>query len=244
MPDAILDTVAASVLEATTMPLSCDASGALTLAAFESIAAKWENVQVVALGPGIGRSEETRELVRRIARECPQPLIIDADALYALRGAEKEIRSRQAPLVLTPHPGEMAELLGIETQEVEADRFAAARRCAEKYDALVVLKGARTLVCDGESTWINLSGNAGMATGGSGDVLTGTIAGILAQTRDAWLAAHLAVYAHGLAGDIAYESNGNGLVAGDIAAHLPHALKQLQEPFVPQTINSRLRRLH
>ncbi|HEX8551592.1 MAG TPA: NAD(P)H-hydrate dehydratase [Abditibacteriaceae bacterium] len=243
VPDRILDTVAAGVLEATTTPLSCDEKGALSLAAFEEIAAKWQNAQVVAVGPGIGRSEETLKLVRRIVRECPQPLVVDADALYALRATADEVRKRLAPTILTPHPGEMAELLGISTEEIENDRYAAALQCAQQYDAIVVLKGARTLVCDGEKTWVNLSGNAGMATGGSGDVLTGTLAGLVAQSRDSGWTTVLGVYLHGLAGDIAAQTKGNGLVAGDIAHVLPLALTELQESFVPETINARLRRL-
>ena len=252
VPEKILDTVAANVLEATTLPLPCDERGALSLAAFDEIAAKWSNVQAVAVGPGIGRNEETLELVRRIVRECPAPLVVDADALYALRAIESEVQARQAPTILTPHPGEMAELLGISTAEVELDRYAAALQCAQTYGADVVLKGARSLVCDGENIFVNLSGNAGMATGGCGDVLTGTLAGIVAQMRGiygdyvraaTWTGTQLAVYAHGLAGDIAFQTKGNGLVAGDIAAHIPHALKELDKPLAPETINARLRRL-
>jgi len=258
VPDAILDAVAASVLEATTKPLTCDANGALTEMAFDEIAAKWTNVQCVAVGPGIGRSNETKALVQRLVRECPCPLVIDADALFALRDIADEVKARKAPTLLTPHPGEMAELLCTDTKTVQEDRFAAALSCTEKYEAIVVLKGAYSLVVDFGFTHINLSGNSGMATGGSGDVLTGVLAALCGQFRLVvesqdhpgtkrvamnW-ATQIGVYLHGLAGDLAFETKGNGLVAGDIAAQLPLALKQLSVEVFPDEINPRLQRLH
>jgi hydroxyethylthiazole kinase-like uncharacterized protein yjeF len=190
VPDVILDTVAASVLEATTHPLACDDKGALMESAIEDLRAAWKGVQAVAIGPGTGRAASTWELVRQVVRECPVPLIIDADALHALRDIADEVKARDAGTVLTPHPGEMSVLLGKSVREIQDDRYGAVEECAQIYGATVVLKGACSLAArvDGAgiaSTWVNSTGNPGMATGGSGDVLTGTIAGLLAQTKDA-----------------------------------------------------------
>ena len=248
VPDAILDTFAASVLEATSTPLPCDSKGALLSEALGKIRDEWDKMQVAALGPGIGRSEKTQDLVRQIVRECPQPLIIDADALHALPAIADEVKARQAPTILTPHPGEMGTLMDISAREVNENRYQIAAQCAEKYGAIVVLKGARSIVALPESEnksalWVNLTGNAGMATGGSGDALTGTIAGILAQLKDAETATILSVYLHGLAGDIAARTRGNGLTAGDIVDCLPAALLELESENSATMINSRLRLL-
>lgn len=245
VPDAILDTIASSILEATTHPLACDERGALSLAALEDLRSKWDGVQAVAIGPGTGRAASTWDLVRAVVRECPVPLVVDADALHALPAIEEEVHARKAPTILTPHPGEASVLLGKSVREIQDDRYGAVEECAQKYNAIVVLKGACSLVGEAgveASTWVNLSGNPGMATGGSGDVLTGTIAGLLAQTKDALSATLLGVYVHGLAGDLALQKHGNGLVAGDIAAHLGAALVDLEEPR-EEKINGRLRKL-
>ncbi len=243
LPEKILPTFAASILEATSHPLPCDERGRLLESAADALPELWEGVQVVALGPGIGRADETFALVRRIVRECPVPRVIDADALHALPAIADEVKNRAGETILTPHPGEMGVLLDISAKEVNENRFEIAQRCAEKYGAIVVLKGARSLVAtpDGR-VFVNLSGNAGMATGGSGDVLTGTIAGLLAQMKHPEDATKLGVYLHGFAGDLAFEAKGNGLVAGDIAAHLGRALVEIPQREV-EKINGRLRRL-
>ncbi|RYG68357.1 NAD(P)H-hydrate dehydratase, partial [bacterium] len=163
--------------------------------------------------------------------------------LHALPSISSAVKKRKTETILTPHPGEMGTLMGISAKEVNASRYQVAIDCAKKYNAFVVLKGARSLVAtpDGR-VFVNLTGNSGMATGGSGDVLTGTIAGLLAQLKEAEDATKLGVYLHGLAGDLAYEVKGNGLVAGDIAAFLPKALLEILKGEV-ESINGRLRRL-
>ena len=243
IPSQILPTFAASILEATSHPLPCDESGKLIERAVDELPALWKNVEVVALGPGLGRSDETFNFVRRVARECPKPLVVDADALHALPAIVDEIKNREAPTILTPHPGEMGELMGMSAREVNESRFETVAACAQKYGAIVVLKGARSLVAlpDG-NIFVNLTGNAGMATGGSGDVLTGTIAGLLAQLKNAESATNLGVYLHGFAGDIAARTRGNGLVAGDIAGAIPAALLEIGTREV-ERINGRLRKL-
>ncbi len=243
MPERVLPIFAVSILEATSHPLPCDESGKLLERAADELPALWRGVQVVALGPGLSRSEEAQKFVARVVRECPLPLIIDADALHALPAIAAEVKAREADTILTPHPGEMGVLMGISAGEVNDSRFETVAVCAEKYGATVVLKGARSLVAtpDGQ-IFVNLTGNAGMATGGSGDVLTGTIAGLLAQLKNSADATKLGVYLHGFAGDLAFEEKGNGLVAGDIAANLGRALVEIPRREV-ERINGRLRRL-
>lgn len=243
MPEKILPTFAASILEATSHPLPCDEKGRLVESAIEELPELWKNVQVVAVGPGIGRSEDTMHLVRRIVKECPVPLVIDADALHALPDIADDVKARTTETVLTPHPGEMGTLMGISAKEVNRSRYEVVQECARKYGAVVVLKGAYSLISapDGPIS-VNLTGNSGMATGGSGDVLTGTIAGLLAQYKVAEAAATFGVYLHGFAGDLAHREKGAGLVAGDIAAHLGKALIEIPEREV-ESINGRLRRL-
>lgn len=248
MPEKIIPSFASSILEATSHPLRCDESGKLLESAADQLPELWKGVQVVALGPGISRSEGAQNFVRRVVRECPVPLIIDADALHALPSIAEEVKSREADTILTPHPGEMGTLLGISAKEVNDSRYEVAQQCAQHYDAIVVLKGARSLVATPNGkTFVNLTGNPGMATGGSGDVLTGTIAGLLAQLKDSVMddaeaATKLGVYLHGYAGDLAHAKKGNGLVAGDIAANLPRALVEIPTQKV-EHINGRLRKL-
>jgi NAD(P)H-hydrate epimerase len=244
LPEKIISTFAAAFPEATSHPLPCSTSGVLQENAADELSELWKNADAVAIGPGLGRDEGTLNFVRRVACECPQPLVIDADALYALRAIESDLQKRKAPTILTPHPGEMGELMEMKISEVNENRLETAIACAKKYNAIVALKGARSIVAlpeDG-STHINLTGNSGMATGGAGDVLTGTIAGLLAQTKNAKNATLLGVYLHGLAGDLAFETSGNGLIAGDIADHLPHALLEIGKS-TESPINARLRKL-
>lgn len=182
---------------------------------------------VFAMGPGLGRHKSTSALVRHLTLRCAGPVIIDADGLNSLAPWTGELRGRpERPLILTPHPGEMARLVDKSTSEVIRDLIAVALEFATTYSVVLVLKSSRTLVAgpDGE-VWINPTGNAGMATGGSGDVLTGLLAGLLAQKPDDPVAAAVtAVYLHGLAGDIAASRLGTrAMIASDITAMLGDA---------------------
>ena len=179
----------------------------------------------ILLGPGLGRKPEVRRLVERLLRETTCPLVLDADAIAVLASTPEAIRHCTAPVVLTPHPGELALLLGTDAATVQQDRVAAAREAVERTGALVVLKGAGTLVVQtGQPHWINLNGNQGMACGGSGDVLAGLLAGLLAQGIAPLDAACAAVWLHGTAGDIAALRNTQfAMKAGDIADALPIA---------------------
>jgi len=243
IPSLIINSFSSACLEATSLPLPCDDDGKLVPAALEAICHQWGKMNCVALGPGIGRGEEALALAGKIACHCPVPLLIDADALHILPRIADEVAARTAPTILTPHPGEMGVLMGTDAHTVNDHRFEMATQCAKKYNAFTVLKGARSLVAapDGR-VWINLSGNPGMATGGSGDALSGTIAGLCAGMRDALTATLCGVYLHGLAGDLAFAQKGNGLVAGDIVSHLGAALVELPKREREQ-INGRLRRV-
>ena len=242
LPNRVVPIFAGAQNEAMSRPLLDDAQGRLVEASFDDVPRLWEKMDVVALGPGLSRGIGALEFARRVVAECPAPLIVDADALYALRPIIKQIKARKAPTILTPHPGEMGELMQMEIADVQKARLGTAKACAEKYNAFVVLKGARSIIAapDGK-LFVNLTGNPGMASGGSGDVLTGIIAGLLAQLKDAQSATLLGVYAHGLAGDLAYQTKGNGLIAGDITHELPSALLELQK--ASALPNARLQKL-
>jgi NAD(P)H-hydrate epimerase len=184
---------------------------------------------VVALGPGLGRDEETRDFVRLVTRGLATPLVLDADGLLAFVDALSELRTRRAPTVLTPHPGEAALLLGATAADVNRDRLGAVRRLASETGAVVALKGAATVVAlpDGFAT-LNPTGGPALATGGTGDVLTGVIAGLLAQGLAAREAAVLGVFLHGAAADrLAVLRGEAGLLASEVAGALPDALRAL-----------------
>ncbi|MEO6595206.1 MAG: NAD(P)H-hydrate dehydratase [Planctomycetota bacterium] len=168
------------------------------------------------VGPGLGATLATRSLVRAVLRTSRVPVVLDADALNVLAPLRAPLVCR-GPIVLTPHPGEAARLLGCQALDVQADRPAALRALCQRSGAVVVLKGAGTLVADGVSCFTNRTGNPGMATGGSGDVLAGLLAALLAQGMQPFAAACLAVHVHGKAGDLVAERYGErGLVASDL----------------------------
>lgn len=182
-------------------------------------------VDSVAAGPGLGRHPDTLLFARQLPVVLECPLVLDADALVALAEHPENI-AREAPTVITPHPGEMARLTGLSIAQVQARRVEEAVAAARRLRCVVVLKGAGTVVTDGRRVYVNRTGNPGMATGGSGDVLTGMVAGLLPQMKDAFEAAVLAVYAHGLAGDRARDRLGEiGMTAEDILREVPPALR-------------------
>jgi NAD(P)H-hydrate epimerase len=185
---------------------------------------------VVALGPGLGQAEATRDFVKQFVDRATMPLVIDADGLNAFANDPDRLAGREGrDVIITPHPGEMARLVGMSTDEVQASRLEIARNFAVAHHVYVVLKGHRTLIATpDEKVFINPTGNPGMATGGTGDVLTGMIAAWLAQLLDAEAACKLAVYLHGMAGDLAEADEGEvALTAGDLAGHLGDAIMEL-----------------
>jgi hydroxyethylthiazole kinase-like uncharacterized protein yjeF len=236
-----LPIVAASRPELMTEPLPVQADGSLAAGALERALELAAERDAVALGPGLGTARDTQRFVEGLVERCSRPLVVDADGLNCLargRGAKGGLPGlpRTAPTVLTPHPGEMARLTGLPTAEVQRRRVDVARRLARASGACVALKGQRTVVAspEGEAA-INPTGNAGMATGGTGDVLTGIVGALLARGLDPWLAAVAAVYVHGRAGDLAAARLGMAsLVAGDLLDALPQALSSLEGPWRPE----------
>ena len=187
---------------------------------------------VVAIGPGIGRNPETVQFVHEAVHQTKVPLVVDADGLNAFEGQTNLLDGRRRPLVLTPHPGEMSRLAGISIKAVQADRLNVARKFSRDHGLVLVLKGDRTIIAlPNGSAWVNPTGNPGMATGGTGDILTGMTAGVIAQMpNDYARAAIAAVYLHGLAGDVAAETMGeHSLVATDLLAGLPEAFRRAAE---------------
>lgn len=223
--------IASHAPELMTHPLSETATGSISAKAFDEILSITENKSIVALGPGLGTAPETVELVRRMYRHLPKAMVIDADGLNALAGGDWIGSGHRH--ILTPHPGEMSRLTGKETADVQSDRIGTARDFAASLKVEVVLKGNRTLIAsrDGQ-VLVNPTGSPAMSTGGTGDILTGMVAGLVAQFNDteersrAALAA--AVYLHGLAGEIgARELGEKSLIATDLLRYLPEAIRQI-----------------
>ena len=189
------------------------------------------NVDALAIGPGLGRSPGARALIVGLIEGRTVPAVLDADGLnaFAPGSAETELSAGDHDLVLTPHPGEAARLLGLTNAAVQADRLTAARTLAERSGATVVLKGHRTLIAEPDGlVAVNSTGNPGMATAGTGDVLTGVIGAFLAAGMAGRDAARLAAYVHGVAGDLAAAARGpEGLVASDVVHRLPDAVRAL-----------------
>ena len=212
------------------MPLPETAEGALAEEAADAVLARADDFTVSAIGPGLRRADETQRMVRRLAAELDMPIVVDADGLNALAGGLEVIRKRKAPTILTPHPGEMGRLLGVPAARIQADREGTAVRLAREHGCLLVLKGCGTVVTDGERVCVNETGNPGMASGGMGDVLTGLIAGLLCQGLEPFDAARLAVFVHGLAGDVAAEWLGElSVLAEDVLECVPPVLKVVQQ---------------
>ncbi len=213
------------LLEVMTVPLP-DEDGALEAAAAAEVLNRCGRVQSLVLGPGLGRAPATQELARDIARSAPVPLLLDADGLNAHAAGLEALSSRSAPTVLTPHAGELGRLLDIDSAEVQAHRLTSARRAAELADAIVVLKGDDTIVAEpGGRAAISRGGAPALATAGTGDVLSGVIAALLAKRMDPFHAACAGVFVHAAAGRLAAEAIGpEGVIARDVIEALPRAL--------------------
>jgi NAD(P)H-hydrate epimerase len=224
-----LPMVAAHAPELMTEPLSETALGSLGRLALGDLTDILKGKTVIAIGPGLGRHIETVELVQSIVRTTTVPTVIDADGLNAFEGVADMLDGARRTLVLTPHPGEMARLTGKTVAQVQADRLGVARGFARERSCILVLKGHRSVVALPDGTaWVNPTGNPGMATGGTGDILTGMVAGFLAQFPErAELAVCAAVFLHGLAGDVAREEEGElPMVATDLLHALPAAIRR------------------
>lgn len=222
-----LDVVAGFEPSYMTAPLADDADGRIDASAYDRIAELAATATAVAIGPGLGRSEGLNRLVGRLFQELRNPMVVDADALNALSIAPEQLTRAGGPRILTPHPGEFARLSG---RKLEGDdRQRAAMELAARCGVVIVLKGPHTLVTNGRRQSHNTTGNPGMATGGSGDSLTGLITSLLCQGLDPYDAARLGVYLHGLAGDLAAKELGQvSLIASDLVRLLPKAFLAYQ----------------
>ncbi len=232
-PKSVLPTVAGFHPEVMTEPLEETEAGGISMRALDRrVDALVEGKTVLAVGPGISRHAEAAEFARTIVKKYKIPIVLDADGLNAFEGHAADLNGRARSLVITPHPGEMARLAGSTVAAVRRDRLNVARTFAREHEVIVVLKGHRTLITqpDGE-VWVNTTGNPGMATGGTGDILTGMISGFIAQNPDRIVEAMIAaVHLHGLAGDVACESMGeHSLVATDLLKALPEAFRRVRE---------------
>jgi ADP-dependent NAD(P)H-hydrate dehydratase / NAD(P)H-hydrate epimerase len=235
-PKSVLPTVAQFHPEVMTEPLAETDAGTIAASAIEHVEELAKGMSVLAIGPGISRVADTAAFVRNLIKREQVPIVLDADGLNAFEGQANELNGHGRTLVITPHPGEMARLAGCSIPDVQKDRIGVARKFAREHELIVVLKGNRTLVVqpDGE-VWVNTTGNPGMSTGGTGDILTGMVAGMIAQTKslktpDAILqAVCAAVHLHGSAGDVMLDEVGeHAMVATDLLRGLPQAFAATQ----------------
>jgi ADP-dependent NAD(P)H-hydrate dehydratase / NAD(P)H-hydrate epimerase len=234
-PGSVLAAVAAFHPELMTEPLAETEQGTISTRALGAALDALLERKTLAIGPGISRNPETAELVREIVRSGENSsainLVVDADGLNAFESVADKLNGRGRTVVITPHPGEMSRLTGLTIAEIQSNRLDVARKFAREHELIVVLKGHRTLIAAPDGTvWVNPTGNPGMATGGTGDILTGIVAGLIAQhPQEALEATVLAVYLHGVAGDLAGASLGeNSLVATDLIRFLPQAFAQVR----------------
>jgi NAD(P)H-hydrate epimerase len=224
VPEAIGQIVAASNPCYMTTLLPSDNQGRLARIALPLLLEQAETAQAVVVGPGLGQSEDIAAVVTALITEVKAPLLLDADSLNVLGPKPEVLKQRRGPMVLTPHPGEFSRLIGESTKSVQAARQDLATAFTRQFPCVLVLKGAGTVVTDGRQLYINTTGNPGMATGGMGDVLSGLVGALLAQGQEAFAAAVLGVYLHGLAGDLARNTAPEApLIATDVLAHLPEA---------------------
>ncbi|MBC8355265.1 MAG: NAD(P)H-hydrate dehydratase [Planctomycetes bacterium] len=228
VPDVCLDVVASFEPSYMTVPLPCDDRGRLSVAAQEHLAELADTATCIACGPGLGRSQRVTDLVAWMYEVLPQPIVFDADALFALSERFDRLDDPSGPRILTPHLGEFKrlvedDLLDRDKAELFAAQLAMSRRM------VILLKGHETVITDGRRSVHNHTGNPGMATGGSGDVLTGIIAALLGQGLAPFDAARLGSHVHGLAGDLAAAQLGTtSMIASDIVAQLPVAFLDLE----------------
>jgi hydroxyethylthiazole kinase-like uncharacterized protein yjeF len=230
IPRSLNQIMEVKLTEVITLPLAETKKQSLGEDAEETILKLLKDFSVLGIGPGISRELETQRLVSKIIEKSNIPLVIDADAIFALSKDISILKKVKASLVITPHPGEMAKLINKDIDYILDNRLDIAREIAREFGIIVVLKGARTIVANKEGEiYINIGDNSGMATGGTGDVLTGIICSLIAQGADSFSAAIAGVYVHSLAGDLARDIKGErGMIAGDILSQVPQAFLSLE----------------
>ncbi|MBN1289048.1 MAG: NAD(P)H-hydrate dehydratase [Actinobacteria bacterium] len=228
VPEGLHDIFEIKLTEVMTRPYSQTADRTFSLMAADEILKVAGGFDALAVGPGISVNDETAKMVRKLVAEAEVPVVLDADGLNAMIGHTDIFKDRKGSLVITPHPGEMSRLLGMESAAIQADRVGTAAAAAKNWEVIVVLKGANTVTADMEGrVRINSSGNPGMASAGMGDVLTGCIASLIAQGCSVFDAAVAGVYFHGYSADLVASMDGmTGMVASDVIRHLPLALRK------------------
>ncbi len=235
VPESLNDILEVKLTEAMTIPVPEGHARAFGIASLDNVLGYVNKWDAAVIGPGFGRNEDTIEFTLELIKRLEKPAIIDADALYAISKDLSVLKQCKADLVVTPHPGEMATLLGTTSEEVQSNRLETARAFAREHEVTVVLKGAGTVIADPDGqAYINTTGSPGMATGGTGDVLSGMIGGLLAQGREPVGAATAAAYLHGLAGEIAAEGlSEQAMLASDLANSIGDAILRVQSEVQP-----------
>jgi len=222
VPEAVYPIVAAGLEEPVVFPLPCDENGRLSLRATDIIRDKLPSMDAILIGPGLGRSEELTRLLSLLLRECTVPVVLDADGINGLAAHKDLLRDRQCPLILTPHDGEFRRLFA----NVNMERREETVLAAKELSCIVLRKGYRTLITDGNTVFMNRTGNPGMAVGGSGDVLSGILVSLLGQGVPPLYAAALGAWIHGAAGDLAAIRLGEyGMLPSDLILEIPQILK-------------------
>ena len=227
IPKSIYPIAAGSILESVFLPLSETSDGKISRTNIPRLLLEAKKSTAVLLGCGLSVCDDTKALVKSFVENCTAPMVLDADALNCIADNPGILKKRKSDIIITPHPGEMGRLCGITAKEVNADRVDVALSFAKKYGVITVLKGSGTIIAspNGQAL-LNTTGNSGMATGGSGDVLAGMTAGLLAQGKSAFDCAAAAVYLHGLAGDFAAEKLGKiSMLPSDIIDYIAQAFK-------------------
>ena len=231
LPASLMNAMEAKLDEVMKEPLPETEERTISESALERVVQLLEGKDCLALGPGLSTHPETQEMVRKLIPRVKVPMVVDADGINALSLHLEALSQLQGPLILTPHPGELSRLLSVSAEEVQRNRVAIAQQFSSGFNVFLVLKGKGTLVSNPEGeAFINPSGNPGMATGGSGDVLTGILAGMVAMGIQIPLALQAGVFLHGLAGDLAAQEWGEeAMIAGDVLAKVPEALRQIKK---------------
>ncbi len=229
VPQTINEIVESNMIEVITKPIKDKGKGYFTLDSLMDIKNAINNINALAIGPGIGVDDERIKIVEDLLLNVNVPIILDADGLNCISNNTKILLRRKQPTIITPHPGELSRLLNISIKEIQKNRIKYAKLTSQKFNVITVLKGANTIICgEDETIYINTTGNPGMATAGSGDVLTGMILSFVGQGINPIKASVAGVYLHGLAGDLAaYEKGQYSMIASDIIENLPYAIKSI-----------------
>lgn len=226
VPRSLSQIFSIKLIETIIMPVEDNNTGYFTCNSIDETNNIIKNKDVLAIGPGIGVDDERTKFVQNILLNYNRPIVIDADGINCISNNLSILAKRRGVTIITPHPGEMSRLLNTSIEEIQQNRIEYSKHVSNKYNVITVLKGSSTVVTNGEDVYINSTGNPGMATAGSGDVLTGMIASFIGQGVEPYKSSILGVYAHGLAGDLARMDKGeDGIIATDILESIPYALK-------------------